>query len=184
MSSRARRIFAWALVAVFWPSWAWAAQVDLEKSSIKATFTQFNVPITGEFGRFRGSVSYSPNALDAAQASLSVVTGSYDLGDDQYNQEVAGPDWFDTANHPEAQFELKSTRAQGGGFVATGQMTLRGKTLDLVFPVQVTEHPNAYVFTGQAEIKRLDFGVGQGDWGDTTLVEDEVQIDFELVVPR
>jgi hypothetical protein len=31
---------------------------------------------------------------------------------------------------------------------------------------------------------RLDFGVGQGEWGDTTLVGSQVRIHFELPLHR
>ena len=33
---------------------------------------------------------------------------------------------------------------------------------------------------GGLVIKRLDYGIGQGDWEDTSLVADEVEIFFEI----
>ena len=37
---------------------------------------------------------------------------------------------------------------------------------------------------GGTTIRRLDYGVGQGEWGDTTLVGNEVRIRFELRLHR
>lgn len=163
---------------------AYASNIDPNQSHLKATFTQFNVPVTGEFTQFSGTVNFDETEPGKTTANLSVVTSSYDLGDDMYNQEVAGKDWFDSANHPSAQFVLQSVQASGNQYQATGQLTLRGVTKSVQFPAKLQQTDKAYLFTGVAEIKRLDYGVGQGDWGDTALVNDEVQIDFKLVLPK
>lgn len=172
------------VVSVFVSSWAMATEIDIENSHLKATFTQFNVPVTGEFKKFSGNVELDPSKLGQTQAKLEVVTDSYDLGDVQYNREVAGDDWFDSANHPTASFELKSVKDQGTNYLVTGVFTLRGVSKTIEFPAQLKNSETGFVISGEAEIKRLEYGVGQGDWGDTSLVEDEVQIDFKLSVPR
>ncbi len=38
--------------------------------------------------------------------------------------------------------------------------------------------------TGVFAIKRLDFGIGDGDWKDTSLVSNEVQVKFNLLLTR
>ncbi len=35
---------------------------------------------------------------------------------------------------------------------------------------------------GTAELRRLDFGLGQGDWVSTEWVGDEVEVRFELTL--
>jgi polyisoprenoid-binding protein YceI len=37
------------------------------------------------------------------------------------------------------------------------------------------------VLAGKATVKRLDFGVGGGDWSDTALIPDEVAISTRVV---
>lgn len=161
-----------------------AADVDHTRSYLKATFTQFNVPVTGEFTQFSGQINFDPAKPASTTASLSVVTSSYDLGDEMYNQEVAGKDWFDSKKYPTAGFVLRAVKFNSGVYQVEGQLTLRGVTKLVRFPARIQDKEDAYIFSGQAEIKRLDYGVGQGDWGDTALVEDEVQIDFNLVLPK
>ncbi|MDX1668107.1 MAG: YceI family protein [Limnobacter sp.] len=165
-------------------SLAFAAEIDVKNSHLKATFTQFNVPVTGEFKQFSGTVELDPSKLGQTKARLEVATDSYDLGDEQYNREVAGDDWFNSANYPQATFELKSVEKQGDNYQVTGEFTLRGVSKLIEFPANLKTDATGFVISGEAEIKRLDYGVGQGDWGDTALVEDEVQIDFKLTVPR
>jgi polyisoprenoid-binding protein YceI len=63
-----------------------------------------------------------------------------------------------------------------------GQLTLRDVTRSV--PVDFTfETKNGQTWLkGTAAIKRLDFGVGQGDWKDTETVANEVQIQFSLLL--
>lgn len=175
-------VLAGALVSTSYP--VGAAPIDVKNSSVKATFSQFNVPVSGDFKQFSGDVQFDPAKPDATQAQLNVVTASYDLGDAQYNKEVAGKDWFDSKNHPNGVFKLTSVKPTAGGFLATGELTLRGKTKALQFPVKLTTGPKAHVFKGDVSIKRLEFGIGQGDWADTALVADLVKIEFKMSLPK
>ena len=174
--------WAAALACLVWVGTAQAGPLDAKSSSIKATFSQFNVPVTGEFKQFAGDVSFDPAKPEATKASLTVQTASYDLGDAQYNKEVAGKDWFDSKKHPSSSLTITSVKpAPGGSYTAVGELNLRGVKKSLQFPVKISSKGSTNTFTGQARVKRLDFGVGaDGDWGDETLVANEVVIDFRL----
>lgn len=163
-------------------SMAWAFPVDVARSEIKATFKQFNAPVSGVFKKFSGDVVFDPAKPQATRASLIIQTNSFDLGDAQYNKEVAGPDWFDAQKHPQATFKITAVKPLANGLQGEGELTLRGVTKKLVFPVSAVVKSGVQTFSGKATILRLDFGVGQGDWSDTALVADAVVIDFKLVV--
>lgn len=167
---------------LFFATLAHAAPIDAKQSQIKATFKQFNVPVAGEFRKFSGDVDFNAAKPELTKASVTVQTDSYDLGDPLYNKEVAKPDWFDSKKHPNSSLTITSVKpAAGGAYTAVGELTLRGVKKSLQFPVKISSKGNTNVFTGQARVKRLDFGVGaDGDWGDETLVANEVVIDFKL----
>jgi polyisoprenoid-binding protein YceI len=38
------------------------------------------------------------------------------------------------------------------------------------------------VLTGKATVKRLDFGVGGGDWADTSLIPNEIAISTKVLL--
>jgi len=41
------------------------------------------------------------------------------------------------------------------------------------------------VLVGKATVKRLDFGVGSGDWADTSLIPNEIAISAKVMLqPR
>jgi polyisoprenoid-binding protein YceI len=51
----------------------------------------------------------------------------------------------------------------------------------VVVPVQYHKDGATQVFDGVLPIKRLQYGVGQGEWSDTSLVADDVQLKFHIV---
>lgn len=162
---------------------AQAAPIDAQQSQIKATFKQMNVPVSGQFKTLSGDIQFDAKKPEATKASVVVKTASFDLGDPNYNKEVAKPEWFDAQKYPDAVFTVTSIKpAAGGAFQGVGELTLRGIKKPIQFPVKVASQGGKQVFTGQAKLKRLDFKVGaSGDWADTSLVADEVVIDFKLV---
>lgn len=163
---------------------ALAAPIDAAQSEVKATFKQFNVPVSGHFKTFTGDVRFDPAKPASTQATLSVDTASYDLGDPEYNKEVAGKEWFDSKNHPKATFVITGVTGSGNDLQATGDLTIRGIKRPLKFPVKIQSSGGKHTFTGKTGIKRLDYKIGSdGEWADTTLVADEVLIDFKLVLP-
>jgi polyisoprenoid-binding protein YceI len=60
--------------------------------------------------------------------------------------------------------------------VSRGKLTLRNVTRE----VPITFEVDGKSLKGSAQLKRLDFGVGQGDWQDTEWVANEVEVGFVL----
>ncbi len=183
-----KKIVVVLFLSLFTVTQAWANEpawqtIDPSKSSLQATFTQFSIPVSGDFKQFEGRVFYDSAQLETTRAQLSVNTASYDLGDPLYNEEVAGEDWFFSTRYPQALFELTGVSRKEATLFANGRFTLRGVTKDIRFPVKVNTANGLHHFSGKFSIKRLDYGVGQGDWADEALVNDEVVIDFKMVVP-
>ena len=49
-------------------------------------------------------------------------------------------------------------------------------------PVALTQAATATTATGAFAIKRLAFRIGEGEWTDTSMVADEVQVKFKLAL--
>jgi polyisoprenoid-binding protein YceI len=165
-------------------AFATAAQagVDSAKSSVTATFKQMNVPVDGKFGKMTGAITFDPANLPAAKAQLDVDVASFDLGSAEYNDQVAGKDWFDAKEFPRATFVSTSIKpGANGAYAASGTLTIRGKSSNVVIPVQYKKDGASQVFDGVLPIKRLQYGIGQGEWSDTSLVADDVQLKFHIV---
>ena len=156
-------------------------KTDLAKSSVSATFKQMNVPVEARFKTFTAQIDYDAAKPEASKAMVDIGTASMDLGDAEYNREVAKKEWFNTAQFPKATFTSTSIKPAGAGKLnVAGKLTIKGKTADVAFPLTVKADGKQQVFEGQLPIKRLAFNIGEGEWKDTSMVADEVVIKFRV----
>lgn len=157
-------------------------QLQLNKSSLSFVYKQMNVPVEGQFKSFRSKLAFDPAKPAAAKAELEIDLASIDAGSKDANDEVAGKAWFNTKTFPIAKFVSTSVKPLGGNRVElAGKMSIKGKTLDLVTPVTVTQQGNSASFDGSLVLKRADYGIGDGIWADFGTVANEIQIKFRLV---
>jgi len=173
-----------SVVAMLGVQSAQATPIDIAKSTVTVTGKQMGVPVTGKFKKMSGDVVFSPTQLATAKAKIDIEVGSYDMGMADYNQNVIGADWFNAAKFPKASFVSTGIKAAAANsYVVSGQFSLKGKTQNVSFPVTVKTEGADQVFDGALTVKRNAFGVGSGDWTDTSVVADDVMIKFHIVVP-
>ena len=54
--------------------------------------------------------------------------------------------------------------------------------VDVTVPVTLAQSGATTTATGTLPIKRLAFKIGDGEWADTSMVADEVQVKFKLAL--
>ena len=180
-----RRVLAGAAAVLFAAALPAFAQVDAGKSTVVATSKQMNVPVDGTFKKFSAQLTFDPAKPTAGSANLSIDTGSYDLGDDEYNKQVRGKEWFDSASFPNATF-VSTTIAPAGGnqYKVTGKLTIKGKSQTVTVPVSIAQQGATQTFDGSLPIKRTQYDIGTGEWKDTSVVADDVVIRFHIVAAK
>jgi polyisoprenoid-binding protein YceI len=155
-----------------------------EQSSVRFVTRQMNVPVEGQFRKFDGAVVFDPVKPGSTKAEFTVDTGSIDLHNEEGETEARRKLWLDVPGFPAARFVTTSVKALGNNkFEATGQLTIKGVTAQVVAPFTVTELNMRRTVEGQFPIKRLQFKVGEGPWSDTDTVADEVLVRFRFTVP-
>ena len=156
-------------------------KTDPAKSSVTATFKQMGVPVEAKFKQFSAQIDYDAAKPAASKATVEIQTASLDLGDAEYNKEVAKKEWFNTAQFPKASFVSSSIAPAGAGkLTVSGKLTIKGRSAVVSFPLSVKSEGGRQVFEGQLPIKRLAFNIGEGEWKDTSMVADEVVIKFRV----
>ena len=159
--------------------------IDPARSSVTATFTQMGVPVEGRFTKVGGEIVYSSAAPTAARAHVVIDTASFDLDDAGYNRELHKPEWFDVQRFPRATFDSETVKAGAPGqFQVSGKLTIKGRSVTVAGPLSLRDDGGAAVIEGRWPIRRLAFGIGAGEWKDTSVLADEVVVSFRLVVPR
>lgn len=172
-------LFASAVVGI--TAGAAVLKTDPAKSSVTATFTQMGVPVEAKFKQFSAQIDYDAAKPAASKASVDIMTGSFDLGDPEYNKEVTKKEWFNAAQFPKASFVSSSIAPAGAGKLnVSGKLTIKGRSANVSFPLTVKSEGGKQVFEGQLPIKRLAFNIGEGEWKDTSMVADEVVIKFRV----
>lgn len=157
-------------------------KTDPAKTSVSAVFKQMNVPVEAKFKKHNIVIDYNAAAPDTSKATVDIDTASLDVGDAEMNKEVAKKEWFNAAQFPKASFVSSAIKSAGPGkLTVTGKLTIKGKAADVSFPITVKTEGGKQVFDGALPIKRLAFGVGDGEWKDTSMVADEVTIKFHVV---
>ena len=155
-------------------------QADQSAGTLGFSATQADARFSGAFRQFRVILDFDPGQPAAGRLDVTVETASIDTQDGERDEILRGPDFFSAAKHPQAVYHAERFERAGTGWRADGRLTMRGETRAV--PVTFTLQPagNATVMKGTASLKRLDFGLGQGEWASTEWVGDAVDIRFEL----
>lgn len=154
-------------------------------NSLQFTFTQLDAASAGDFKKFSTVLVFDENNLAGSSLHVTVDVGSLDTQDGERDGALKGADLFNAQQFPSATFSATSlSKSATGGFLAKGKLTLRGVTKDLALPLTLKPISNGVELTGATTIKRLDFGVGQGDWKSTDSVGDAVKIEYKVNLVR
>lgn len=178
-----RRSFLVVWAGLAWATVASAQSVLAGQSEIVFVSRQMGVPVEGRFRKFAADIRLDPRDPSGGRANLDIDLASVAIPGEETAQELARPGWFDSARVPIAKFQSTAIRSLGPDrYEVSGRLTLKGITQPLVFPVAVTRGSGDPVATGAFAIRRLAFKIGDGDWNDTSLVADEVQVRFRFTL--
>ncbi|MFM8798103.1 MAG: YceI family protein, partial [Fluviibacter sp.] len=92
------------------------------------------------------------------------------------------PNWFDAKKFPQATFVATQVQPLGKDrFELSGNLSIKGQTKLVRFPVTLTrESATNARLDGTLVIKRLEFGLGQGQWSGTGTVANDVSVQIRL----
>jgi polyisoprenoid-binding protein YceI len=155
---------------------------DPAASRLEFTGVQAGAEFKGAFHQFTAAVDFAPDALAAAHFDVQIDLNSLDTKDKDRDKTMRGPDIFDIAHFPSAHYVTSSFTKTATGYHAVGSLTLHGVTKEVPIDFQFVPGNGLATLSGTANLKRLDFGVGQGDWKSTEWVNDVVKVSFSLTL--
>ncbi|MBX3725439.1 MAG: cytochrome b/b6 domain-containing protein [Xanthomonadales bacterium] len=138
----------------------------------------------GRFARFTPQVRFDPDDLAGSGIEVDIELASAATGIEDYDGTMQSAEFFDSARFPRARFVAGNLRTEGEGYLADAELTLRDRTVPLAFPFVFEIDGERAVLTAKVTLKRLDFGVGTGEWADTALIANEVEVRVELPLRR
>lgn len=175
-------VFAEPAAAVAKP---WTA--DPAKSTVGFTFVQAGAKNSGQFDRF--GVTLDLATPTSGRLDVTIDVASLNTKDKDRDATLRGADLFDVARQPRATFAAPQLKDLGGGkFEAAGTLTIRGVAKPVTLPLTLRSATEGgqpvYYLDGRTTVRRLDFGVGQGDWKSTEWVGNDVDVTWTVRLVR
>jgi polyisoprenoid-binding protein YceI len=162
-----------------------ATQWTLQPKESKLTFvgTQADAEFEGTFERFTADIRFDPQDLAGSRFDVQIDMASVDSRDSERDDAIKSDDLFAVKQFPSAHYVAERFTAKGGNkFTAAGKLTLRNVTREVPIEFTFEKKDGSAWLKGSAQLQRLDFGVGQGDWKDTKDVGNEVKVRFVLLL--
>jgi polyisoprenoid-binding protein YceI len=158
--------------------------IDPAKSTLDFQFTQAGALNKGKFTKYAVTLDWSADSPAMSKLDVVVEMSSLDTGDKERNDTLKSADLFSAAKFPQSHFTSTQITKTANGYDAVGKLMIRGVSRDFHVPFSfrtATEQngPAGYLL-GKTTVKRLDFGVGQGDWKATDQVGNEVAVAYSL----
>ena len=160
---------------------------DAARSRLEFTATQAGGDFDGAFKRFAADIVFDSADFAHSRFRVEVDTASVDTGEKDRDAVLAGGDFFAIERWAKARFVADRFGSLGDGrYEAFGKLTIRDVTRDvrLPFTFRPSSDGTHAEMAGGTTIRRIDYGVGQGEWQDTKWVGNEVRIRFELMLQR
>jgi polyisoprenoid-binding protein YceI len=158
--------------------------LDPAKSSLEFNFSQAGAQNKGRFRRFTTVLDFAADNLAASHLEVTVDMTSVDTGDQERDDTLKDADLFAVKKFAQARFSAAQIVKTAGGYEAVGKLTIRDITRDMRVPftLRTATEQGASVgyMSGKTSLRRVDFGVGQGDWKATDQVGNDVGVSFAL----
>jgi polyisoprenoid-binding protein YceI len=172
-------------------------KVDMAHSQVGFAARHFFTPVNGTFHEFEVSLEFDPEHPENSEVEARIAVASVDTGRERRDVHLQSDDFFDAEVHPEITFRSTSVRSVSDTeFVATGDLTIKGTTLEVDLPVtllgimdmpeNMRERFGSQVASFQAglTIDRRDFEVGVGSWAETAIVGADIEISITIEASR
>jgi polyisoprenoid-binding protein YceI len=145
--------------------------------------------VRGSFNEFEGTATIDGANPSNSSVNVTIKVDSIDTRNKQRDDHIRTNDFLDVANYPEITFVSTAIEHAGGDeFQVTGDLTVRGITKSISFPLEfqgaaTDPFGNSRIgFEGSVVINRKDWGV---NWNAAleaggVLVSEKVTLEFEI----
>ena len=177
------RIPSLVLLALAVPCLASATDYNVQPGSTLGFTSSFQgSSFDGHFNKWNAAISYDATKLAASKFDVTVDLASVKTGDSDRDSALPGPDFFDVSKYPQAHFVTTAFHQQGSQVVADGMLTLRGVSKPVSLTVTFKPQGSGATLDVTGTVKRMDFGVGSGQYADTSVIGPDVKVTAHLVL--
>jgi polyisoprenoid-binding protein YceI len=161
---------------------AW--KVDGSHSFVDFSIRHILSEAKGSFNRVSGTAQLSDDPA-ACNFNISIDVNSINTSNTDRDNHLKSPDFFDAGTNPTINLVADKLELQkDGSYIASGKLTLKGKTKDVKVPISYLgmeqmddgegKKMKVAAFKGSFVVKRSEFGIGEAGG----VVGDDVKVNF------
>jgi polyisoprenoid-binding protein YceI len=157
----------------------WTMEAGAGRLEFSASFE--GNPAPGTFKEFDPRMRFDGDTPAGGRLDVVIAVKSADMNNDDVNKAIGGPDWFDFARYPRAEFHSTDIRSAGGSrYVARGTLLLKGVQQPVEVPFAWTGSGATARMEGELVAQRAVFHIGTGQWAATNVIGPDVKIRFNV----
>ncbi len=147
--------------------------------------------VRGQFGEFSGEFHVDEADFTKSSFEVRIKTASVNTQNQNRDNDLRSANFLDAENHPEIVFKSKRIEKSGDGYLAIGDLTIRGTTKEVPLrftaagPIRGMRGRSVIGVEAGATINRQEFGVSWSralDGGGLVVSDDvRIEINAELV---
>ncbi len=157
-------LFVLLLISFYYPSSAQRYKPVDEGSKVHFVIKNFGISTGGDLQKLDGEILFNPQSISQSFFNVTVKSSTIDT-DNSSRDESLRQDYFESAKYPDIR--LVSTKVQNtnktsdGYYYFTGKLIMKNVTKEISFPFKAEKAGENWLFTGEFDINRLDYGVGE-----------------------
>lgn len=157
----------------------WA--IDAAESSVIFKYSYEGTPYEGQFKNVEATFDIDPMNPSSCDISVTIPIANISVGDAETLDYLLDLEMFDVDQYPTATFQAKNcSMGAVDSLNSEGTLTIRDQTHPVSFPfkveIEVYDGQPRFHLTSEVTIQRLQFGVGQGYWANTSTIPNDVVI--------
>lgn len=153
-------------------------------SKVHFTIKNFGISTGGDFTGLKGEISFNPQDLTNSDFDVSVSVATIDTDNESRDENLRSDEYFNAVKFPSIRMKSvkinKTSKTNEGYYYFTGNLTIRDSTHQISFPFKAEKLNENYRFTGEFEINRLHYNIGE----QSMVLSDNVKISLNVIAKR
>ena len=127
-------------------------------------------------------MQFDAQQLDNSAFNVTIDTTQVNSQDQERDGYIVGEDFFDTTVFKTATFTATEFESQSDTeFTSNALLSIKGLSKAVLFTFSVNYQGDSVELIGSANLDRLAWNVGTGDWTDTSWVGQDVMVNVKVV---
>jgi len=164
-------------------------EIDASHSNVLFTVRHMVIAkVTGKFKDFSGTIVYDEKDISKSSVTVTIKVASIDTENENRDKHLRSDDFFNASQDSVITFTSRKIAKQSEGYVAIGDLTIRGVTKEIALPFTILgtiKDPwgnKRLAVEASTKINRFDYGV---KWdktleGGNLIVSKDVDINLNI----